>query len=193
VVAAAHRGRHGALGASFALGRRWLDVSGEAALGFDRLPDGPGPQRGGGGPAAILRATATGRREELEAALRYYGVGFANPSARPISQPDELDGQRSRDEVGGRLRGMLDHALVDDGLLASSPFRDRFRQDLSGWRIARWRPDARIAVRGRARYLHQGVNRGDRDGAGGLERSLSASADAAIGCAPPPRCARSSI
>lgn len=96
--------RYGAAGAHFSLGRGWLDVFGEAALSFDRLPDGEGPQEGGGGPAALLRVTATRKRQELEATLRYYSIDYANPYARPISQPDEFDGLRARDEVGVRLR-----------------------------------------------------------------------------------------
>ncbi|HWO17694.1 MAG TPA: hypothetical protein VNO30_02925 [Kofleriaceae bacterium] len=96
--------RYGAAGASFAFGAGALDLAGEAALSVDRLPDGTGPQEGGGGPAAIVRATVTGAAQELEATLRYYSIDHANPYARPISQPDELEGQRARDEVGARLR-----------------------------------------------------------------------------------------
>jgi hypothetical protein len=97
--------RYGAAGANFSFGRDWLDVFGEAAISFDRIPYDPvGPQSNGGGPAAILRATATKKRQELEASLRYYSYDFVNPYARPISQPDTLDGQRARDELGFRLR-----------------------------------------------------------------------------------------
>ncbi|MBX3155865.1 MAG: helix-hairpin-helix domain-containing protein [Deltaproteobacteria bacterium] len=94
----------GAAGANFAVGRKGLDVFGEAAHSFDKLLDGPGPQAGGGGPAAILRVTATRRGEELETVLRYYSTDFVNPFGRPIAQPDEFDGQRARDELGVRLR-----------------------------------------------------------------------------------------
>lgn len=289
-------GRYGAAGASFSLGKDWLDVFGEAALSFDRLPDGPGPQEGGGGPAAVLRATATRKREELEASVRYYGIDYANPYARPISQPDELDGQRARDEVGARLRyyrtdrriavralldywypvssfgagsvlgrtqpkldsylrtdvrttdelrlglwvryqdkdllagghaqcfegyyvfepgqaepgsteqpgeelpcggrqitttvragyslrrrlelgARLEHQLVDDGATASSPFKDRFRQDLSGWLTALWRPAPKLRVRGRVRYLHEAFNDPEGDY---RERSLATRADVAV-------------
>jgi hypothetical protein len=280
--------RYGAIGAHFSLGRDWLDVFGEAALSVDRLPDDPaGPQEGGGGPAALLRVTATQKRQELEASLRYYGVDYANPYARPISQPDEFEGQRARDEVGARLRyyraarlssvralldlwypvsslgpdsvlgrsqpkldsylradvrttralrlglwlrlqdkdllasgheqcfevsvetdergepipcggrqlttsararldvdralsvtAMLEHQLVDDGQFATSPFKEEFRQDLSGWLVALWRPDGKLRVRGRARYLHEAVNDGQDDY---LERSLSALLDASLG------------
>lgn len=94
----------GAMGVNFTFGRGWLDVGGEGAFSFDKLADGPGPQSGGGGPAGLLRFTATKGKQELEAVFRYYGIDYANPFARPISQPDEFDGQRARDEVGGRLR-----------------------------------------------------------------------------------------
>ena len=97
-------GRFGAAGANFSFGRSWLDIFGEAAVSYDQMPDTSGPARGGGGPAAILRVTATKKKQELEAVLRYYSIDYVNPFARPISQPDELDGQRARDEVGVRLR-----------------------------------------------------------------------------------------
>ena len=111
-------GTYGAAGANFAYGRGWLDVFGEAALSYDKTAAG-GPAAGGGGPAAILRMTATRTREELEAVLRYYSVDYANPYARPISQPDEFEGQRARDELGARIRyirsqkGLSIRALVD--------------------------------------------------------------------------------
>lgn len=97
----------GAGGAAFSLGKGWLDVFGEATYSFDRGPapvSGRGGQQGGGGPAAILRVTATKAKQELEGVLRYYSIDFANPYARPISQPDQFEGQRARDEVGARLR-----------------------------------------------------------------------------------------
>ncbi|MDB4960361.1 MAG: hypothetical protein JWP01_360, partial [Myxococcales bacterium] len=93
----------GAAGANFSFGQRWLDVFGEAALSYDKSPESA-PSTGGGGPAGILRVTATRRKEELEAVFRYYGIDYANPYARPISQADEFDGQRARDELGARLR-----------------------------------------------------------------------------------------
>jgi len=93
----------GAAGMNFSFGKGWLDVFGEAAMSFDRSPTSP-PAEGGGGPAGVLRVTATRPREELEAVLRYYSTDYANPYARPISQPDEFDGQRARDELGLRLR-----------------------------------------------------------------------------------------
>ena len=120
-------------GASFTFGRGFIDIAGEAALSVDRLPDGPGPQEGGGGPAAILRVTATGRAQELEATLRYYGIDHANPYARPSSQPDEYEGQRARDEVGARLRyartgeRLIMRALVDLWAPLSSLGADRCR------------------------------------------------------------------
>ncbi len=278
--------RYGAIGANFSLGKGWLDLFGEAALSVDRSPDGAGPQEGGGGPAAILRATATRKRQELEASIRYYGIDHANPYARPIAQGDEFDGQRARDEMGARLRyygtsklwavralidywypvsslggdgvlgrsqpkldsyvradvrttrelrlglwlrfqdkdllasgyaqcfetsseeiegepvpcggrqlttigrarvdlarslnltAMLEHQLLDDGQAGSSPFQDKLRQDVSGWLIALWRPDAKLRVRGRVRYLHEAVNGGRDDY---RERSVSALLDAALG------------
>jgi hypothetical protein len=99
--------KFGALGASFSFGRGEIDLFGEAALSFDAMPR-PDPTltaaKGGGGPAALVRATWTRKREELEVVARYYSTDFTNPYARPISQPDEFEGQRARDEVGFRAR-----------------------------------------------------------------------------------------
>ena len=101
--------RYGAVGGNFSVGKQAIDVFGEIAYSLDRMPapdgiDVQGPQQGGGGPAAILRTTWTQKHEELEGSLRYYSIDYANPYARPISQPDEFDGQRARDEMGARLR-----------------------------------------------------------------------------------------
>ncbi len=101
--------RFGAAGANFSFGRQWLDIFGEAAVSYrgDAVVDANDPNGSplsGGGPAAILRATATKKKEELEVVFRYYDKNFLNPFARPISQPDEFDGQRARDEMGTRVR-----------------------------------------------------------------------------------------
>jgi hypothetical protein len=95
--------RFGAAGINASLGRGAYDGFAEVAYSYDRLP-ASGAVTGGGGPAAIVRITRTAKREELELVARYYATDFANPFARPISQPDELDGQRARDELGARLR-----------------------------------------------------------------------------------------
>jgi hypothetical protein len=95
----------GAAGANFSYGHGWFDIFGEAAYSYDKLPPTMlSAATGGGGPAGILRMTATDKREELEVVLRYYSTDYLNPYARPISQPDEFEGQRARDELGGRLR-----------------------------------------------------------------------------------------
>lgn len=101
--------RFGAAGANFSFGRSWLDIFGEAAFSYRgdaavAADDPAGSPLSGGGPAGIIRVTATRKKEELEAVFRYYDKNFLNPFARPISQPDELDGQRARDELGVRLR-----------------------------------------------------------------------------------------
>lgn len=98
----------GAAGANFSFGRGYMDVFGEAATSFDAMTveeTALTPARGGGGPAALLRVTITpDKREEIEVVGRYYSVDFLNPYARPISQSDEFEGQRARDEAGGRVR-----------------------------------------------------------------------------------------
>ena len=94
----------GAAGANFAFGRSWLDVFGEAAYSYDKSPTTrPGDRRRRPGRRPP-RDRDPRKREELEAVFRYYSIDYANPYARPISQPDEFDGQRARDELGARLR-----------------------------------------------------------------------------------------
>jgi hypothetical protein len=252
-------GRYGAVGSNFSYGRGWLDIFGEAALSFDSMRDLDPTltrARGGGGPAAIVRATATRKREELEVVARYYSVDYANPYGRPISQPDQFDGQRARDEAGARVRYVrtdkdltiralvdvwvnpstgipkldtfarvnvkttdhlwlglweryqdkdltrgghdqcfevsnefdetgepvpcggrqlttmlranfipnkklqgtliLQHQLLDDN--TRMELRSKFRQDLSAWLIAHYRPTPGIRMRGRVRYLYEAVH-----------------------------------
>jgi hypothetical protein len=102
-------GGFGAIGVNAAFGRKWLDVAGEVTRSFDAMTPKSGQAQGGGGEAAVLRATATGNQQELEVSLRYFGVNFVNPFARPIAAPDEFEGQRARDEVGGRVRYVAKH------------------------------------------------------------------------------------
>lgn len=102
---------YGAAGANFSFGRDWLDVFGEAGFNVNTVVDPNGQnatdrQLAVGGPAAILRVTATQKHEELELVARYYSKEYENPYARPISQPDEFEGQRARDETGFRARYM---------------------------------------------------------------------------------------
>lgn len=92
-------GPWGAVGADMSWGRKWADIFVEVAHSFDDAQPG-----GGGGPAAILRHTATWDTHEIEASARYYDQDYLNPLASPISAPDELAGLRARDEAGGRLR-----------------------------------------------------------------------------------------
>ncbi len=102
--------KFGAIGGNFSFGRGWLYLFGVAALSFDAMPrpdstiNPPTAAKGGGGPAAMLRMTATRKREELELVARYYSTDYLNPYARPISEPDEFEGQRARDEAGIRAR-----------------------------------------------------------------------------------------
>lgn len=84
------------LGASFGSGRH--DIFVEVTRSFDRQ------RGGGGGTAAIVRSVTDLGRGELEVSFRSYGRRFANPYARPVSAPDQLDGLRARDELGARVR-----------------------------------------------------------------------------------------
>jgi hypothetical protein len=101
-------GTFGAAGANVSFGRDRIDVFAEGAASFDSMKveeTALTPARGGGGPAGIVRVTITpSKKEELEIVGRYYSVDFVNPYARPISESDEFEGQRARDEAGGRIR-----------------------------------------------------------------------------------------
>jgi hypothetical protein len=90
-------GDFGAVGADVAWGRGWADLFLEGARSFDASPEG-------GGYATILRHTATWAKNEIEVSARYYDKKFANPYSGPISAPDEFEGNRARDEAGGRIR-----------------------------------------------------------------------------------------
>jgi hypothetical protein len=97
-------GRFGAVGIDAATRRGALDLGAEITRSVDAMTDGIGPGRGGGGPAAAIRATVGDRRHSLVVSGRYLGTDFVNPLARPEAAADALDGQRARDEAGVRLR-----------------------------------------------------------------------------------------
>ncbi|MBE7451060.1 MAG: helix-hairpin-helix domain-containing protein [Kofleriaceae bacterium] len=105
-------GRHGAVGAMMGMGRGIYDVFAEVTHSFDRIPRGPGPVHGGGGPAAILRATRNLKDQEVEVSARYYDPDFANPYAGSIAAADEVEGQRARGEHGARLRYTGRHGAI---------------------------------------------------------------------------------
>jgi hypothetical protein len=97
-------GAWGAVGADAAWGYRWSDLGVEVTRSFDFMRSEIDPSYGGGGFAGILRHTSTFGANELELSARYYDRDYANPFAGPIAQPDEYDGNRARDEAGGRIR-----------------------------------------------------------------------------------------
>ncbi|MEM6292578.1 MAG: hypothetical protein AAGA54_14995 [Myxococcota bacterium] len=92
-------GPFGAAGADASWGRKWADVFAEVAYSFDSID-----QNGGGGPAAVIRHTATFDGHEIEASYRYYDRKYQNPYARSIASADQTNGLRATDETGGRIR-----------------------------------------------------------------------------------------
>jgi hypothetical protein len=92
-------GPFGAAGADASWGRKWSDLFAEVAYSFDSVE-----QDGGGGPAAIVRHTATWDTHEIETSFRYYDEKYLNPYARPIASADQTNGLRATDETGGRVR-----------------------------------------------------------------------------------------
>ncbi len=159
----------GAAGANFSLGRDWLDVFGEAAISYDKSTPNTPPASGGGGPAAVLRITATRPKEELETVFRYYSTDFANPYARPISQSDEFDGQRSRDEAGVRLRYLNNQklltlrALVDVWVPPSTLEADNAQPKLDTYVRADVRTSQEIRAGLWVRYQDKDLTRGGHD------------------------------
>ena len=97
-------GPWGAIGVDMTWGHRWSDLGLELARSFDSMSSASDEGYGGGGFAGILRHTSTFGSHELELTARYYDKNYANPYAGPISQADQFDGNRARDELGGRVR-----------------------------------------------------------------------------------------
>lgn len=74
----------------------------------------------GGGWGAVARLETLGEAQSFLLALRHFDTAYNNPYARPKAAPDEFEGQRARDELGGefgylryfgsaRLLATLDH------------------------------------------------------------------------------------
>jgi len=91
-------GPFGAIGVNGSYGKDFADVFLEVTRSFDSMNDG------GGGFGSVLRSVGTFGGHEVELSGRYYDEKFANPYARAIAAPDQLDGLRARDEAGGRIR-----------------------------------------------------------------------------------------
>jgi hypothetical protein len=101
----------GAAGADFRVGRGIFDLAGEATV-TDR-----------GSPAAVLNArVAPVRGLEILPSFRWYSPGYDNPYARSDADADEYLGNRTRDELGGRLQVLWQpHPMV------------RLRADVDAW------------------------------------------------------------
>jgi hypothetical protein len=99
-------GSWGAIGADMSWGYRWSDLGIEVSRSFDSMKrvTKDDSDYGGGGFAGIVRHTSTFGDNEIEVSGRYYDQRYANPYAGPIAQADEFDGNRARDEAGGRIR-----------------------------------------------------------------------------------------
>lgn len=130
-------GAFGAVGINGAFGYKRLDISGELARSFDHQPEG-------GGWAGVVRGVTSIGGHEVETSLRYYDYRFANPYARPLSEPDEYDGLRARDEGGIRLKysgsfgGLTIKGMVDAWTPVSTfipKLAMRVRTDYS---VAKW-------------------------------------------------------
>jgi len=133
-------GPFGAIGVNAAFGFGQRDFFAEVARSFDSQ------RQGGGGYAAFVRSVTTRPKSELDVSLRYYGSHYANPYARPVSAPDELDGLRARDEAGGRFRAtaplgrhVVLRALLDGWRALSTGALNALLFARTDWRItSRW-------------------------------------------------------
>jgi len=94
-------GPFGTVGVDGALNLGMVNLFLEGARSFNSIPVDKG---GGGGFGVIQRSVLSVTKQELELSLRYYDAGFINPYSRAISEPDQLDGQRVRNEAGVRAR-----------------------------------------------------------------------------------------
>lgn len=132
-------GPFGALGANAAFGVGQWDFGIEFARSFDSQP-------AGGGYAGLIRATHFFGRQEIEILGRYYHINYANPFARPPSEPDEYDGLSPRDEAGirvkhsGRIRDLFFASALDfwtwsTGLDGPLKLKARVRVD---YKVTRW-------------------------------------------------------
>jgi hypothetical protein len=133
-------GPFGAIGMDAAFGFGQQDFFAEVARGFDAQ------REGGGGYAAFVRGVTTLPKSELDVSVRYYGSRYANPYARPVSAPDELDGLRARDEAGARIRATAQlgrqvvlRALLDGWRQLSTGALNALVFARTDWRItSRW-------------------------------------------------------
>jgi hypothetical protein len=62
------------------------------------------PVAGGGGYGVVQRTVLSLKKHELEGTFRYYDSRYLNPHAGSISEPDEFEGQRQRNEAGYQLK-----------------------------------------------------------------------------------------
>lgn len=141
-------GPFGAVGVDGALNLGLVNLFLEGTRSFNSIPSEHG---GGGGFGVIQRSVLSIPKQELELSLRYYDAGFINPYSRAISEPDQLDGQRVRNEAGARARYLGKpspdvqlRADVDLWTAPKSPAEDvpstgnlraTVRGDFTGWSI----------------------------------------------------------
>lgn len=92
-------GRFGALGVDAAWGFRGIDLLAEGSLSLRAASGRPRY-----GLAGILTARWSRGVHDLDASVRYFGPSYVNPYSGATAAPDEIEGLRTRNEVGGRFR-----------------------------------------------------------------------------------------
>lgn len=108
-------GPFGAVGLDGAYAMEMLSFFIESSRSFDSTPGN------GGGFAIVQRSVFSYSKQEVELLLRYYDPKYANPYSGAFAEPDQLDGQIVRNELGARLR-YLGKALPDLPLRAFVDF-----------------------------------------------------------------------
>jgi hypothetical protein len=158
-------GGFGAIGMDFAWGgTEWLDIFGEVAQTIDSQG---ADDESSGGVGGVLRGVVTWNRNknELETSVRAYGQDFANPYARPISAPDEYDGLRARDEIGGRIKfSGQPHdklRLRTSADIWNTPSNEQTETLL--YLRAEWDIDKRTRIGGWTQFQDKGLDDGGRD------------------------------
>lgn len=144
----------GAYGVDFRWGTGRTDISAEYARTFD------------GGNAAFLRLTTSMGIADLELRGRYYGEDYDNPHARGTAAPDELYGQRDRDEAGGEARLTLYPTRWMEARVSLDVWR-RISLEVNhltltsrlAFEVTRW-----LAVTAGVQYQDKTIGEGGRDG-----------------------------
>ncbi|MGM0577720.1 MAG: hypothetical protein ACQEXJ_18480 [Myxococcota bacterium] len=156
----------------FAVSSGFPDRSGFGAMGLDfeanvgdTVLSGEYSRTFEGDQAAFLRGVVGFRLLDVELQARYYGEDWDNPHSRGLAQPDELFGQRDRDEAGGSVRLIL-YPLRWMSARVEADLWHRMALDVTSYdldgrldlELQRW-----LSVSGGFQYTDRDISEGGRD------------------------------